>query len=83
MATALPPFESFDVKYDLNIGARWRKWISNFKNSLVTIDIKGDARNRARIFHYVGDEVNIFETLEDIGEAIEYKKGKDAIIKYF
>ena len=84
MATALPPFESFEVNSDPNIGARWKKWISKFENLLVAMDIKDDTRKRAMMLHYAGDEVNdIFETLAETGEAKEYKKGKDAITKYF
>ena len=35
MATALPPFKSFEVSSDPNIGARWKKWISTFESLLV------------------------------------------------
>ena len=84
MATALPPFESFEVNSDPNIGAKWKKWISKFENLLVAMDIKDDTRKRAMMLHYARDEVNdIFETLAESGEAKEYKKGKDAITKYF
>ena len=48
------------------------------------MDVKDDARTRTMMLHYAGDEVtDIFVTLADTGEAKEYKKGKDAITKYF
>ena len=65
MAVALPNFPSFDVDLDSsNLDARWRKWLSRFKNLLLALDIADDKRKKALLLHYAGDKVNdIFDTL--------------------
>ncbi|XP_075553485.1 uncharacterized protein LOC142586115 [Dermacentor variabilis] len=66
--TCAPSFPSFDLPATdaNNTGHDWTKWIERFENSLLTCDITADARKRAILLHYVGEEVyETFRSLPD------------------
>ena len=64
MAQHLPSFPRFEPHDSGDISTRWRKWVSKFRNLMVALDINNDARQKALLLHYVGDETNdIFDTL--------------------
>ncbi|XP_075550350.1 uncharacterized protein LOC142583755 [Dermacentor variabilis] len=68
MAYALPPFPSFDLRATdaNNTGHEWTKWIERFDSFLLACDITADARKKALLLHYVGEEVyDIFRSLPD------------------
>ncbi|XP_075539127.1 uncharacterized protein LOC142573370 [Dermacentor variabilis] len=68
MAHALPPFPSFDLRATdaNNIGHEWTKWIERFGKFLLACDVTADARKKALLLHYVGEEVyDIFRFLPD------------------
>ena len=54
------------------------------ENLLVALDITNDARKRALLLHYIGENtLNIFEPLADTGGAQDYKKAIDALKQHF
>ena len=65
MAEYLPSFPPFQPHVDSgDVATRWKKWSGKFKNLMVALDITDDARQKALLLHYVGDETNdIFDTL--------------------
>ena len=65
MAEALPVFPRSDPSPDAgDVVIRWRKWTSRFKNLMTAINVTNDARQKALLLHYVGEETNdIFHTL--------------------
>ena len=65
MAEALPIFPRFDPSPEAgDVVIRWRKWTSRFKNLMTAINVTNDARQKALLLHYVGEETNdIFDTL--------------------
>ena len=64
MATALPTFPEFDVNETSTQAARWKKWLSRFRNLLVAMNMTGKKRQRALLLHYDGEATNeIFDTL--------------------
>ena len=66
MATALPTFPEFDVSETSTQTARWKKWLSRFRNLLVAMNVTSKARQRALLLHYAGATTNeIFDTLPD------------------
>lgn len=84
MATALPPFPSFNVDEEQNASIRWKKWLQRFENFLIALNIKDETRKRAMLLHYAGERVqDIFDTLEDTGEAKDYEKATKALSEYF
>ncbi|XP_050033178.2 uncharacterized protein, partial [Dermacentor andersoni] len=51
----------------INTGHEWTKWIEMFENFLLACDITADARKKALLLRYVGEEVcDIFRSLPDI-----------------
>ena len=77
MATAIPPFEPFDIHADGAIAQRWRKWIKRLENLFVAAAIGDKKRQRALLLYYAGEEVSeIFDTLPDTGEDFETTKTK-------
>ena len=76
-ATAIPPFEPYDIHADGAIAQRWRKWIKCLKNLFVAAAIGDRKRQRALLLYYTGEEVSeIFDTLPDTGEDFETAKTK-------
>ena len=67
MAVGLPHFEPFLVYQDENtVGVRWRKWVDKLEILLSALDISSDARKKALLLHYAGDEVyTIVESFTD------------------
>ena len=66
------------------LGSRWEKWKARFENVLLAMDIKDNARKRAMLLHYAGEQVyDIFVTLPDKGEAKDFDKAITALATYF
>ena len=77
MATAIPPFEPFDIYADGAIAQRWRKWMKRLENLFVAAAIGDKKRQRALLLYYAGEGVSeIFDTLPDTGEDFETAKTK-------
>ena len=49
---ALPNFHPFPVQRSV----QWRKYTDKFENLLCTLDVHDDARKKALLLHYIGDE---------------------------
>ena len=59
---ALPQFNPSPEAGDVTL--RWKKWTARFKNLMAAINIVDDARQKALLLHYVGEDTNdIFDTL--------------------
>ena len=88
MTTNLPSFPSFDVSDSSGpLGPKWKKYIARFRNLLIAVNITNEARQRALLLHYVGEDVNdIFDTLPNTtareGES-PLEKAIDALTTYF
>ena len=92
---ALPNFHPFPVHSDeQSSGVWWRKYIDKFENLLRALDVHDDARKKALLLHYIGDEAyDIFNSFSDeqkgvvsvnaAGEASEYKTLKHSFTTYF
>lgn len=66
MAAALPTFPAFDVTDTSTQAARWKKWLSRFRNLLVAMNVAGKKRKRALLLHNAGEATNeFFDTLPD------------------
>ncbi|KAK7091555.1 hypothetical protein V1264_009220 [Littorina saxatilis] len=98
MAAALPSFEKFNVFSDeQSASVRWRRWVARFENLLCALDITKDARKKALLLHFCGDEVyNIVESFSEEkkgagatrqveGRAVpnEYVTLRDSLTEYF
>ena len=94
MATSLPNFENFHIYQDNeNVGTRWRKWLTKFENLVCALDITTDARKKALLLHYGGDEIyEIYESFSEEkkgigatadGEPNEYNVLKKSFTDYF
>lgn len=71
MATALPSFEKFPVFADDSAGIRWKKWIAKFENLLGALDITSDARKKALLLHYCGEDVyDIYDAFSDAQKGV-------------
>ena len=59
----IPSFPRFEPHVDTgDVAVRWRKWVGKFRNLMVAMNIGNDARQKALLLHYVGDETtDIFE----------------------
>ena len=77
-------------------GTRWQKWIVKFVNVLCAFDIENDARKKALLLHYAGDDVfEIYDTMTDEQKGIgamtdgdnpvprEYSVLKQSLEEYF
>ena len=92
---ALPNFYPFPVHSDeQSSGVRWRKYIDKFENLLCALDVHDDARKKALLLHYIGDEAyDIFDSFSDEqkgvgsvnaeGEANEYETLKHSFTTCF
>ena len=71
--------------YSDNASARWKRWLSRFKNMMVAMNVDdNDARQRALLLHYAGEQVyDIFETLTDTGESDDFDKACEKLTEYF
>ena len=87
MANALPTFPEFDISETSTQAARWKKWLSRFRNLHVAINVTAKKRQRALLLHYAGEAVNeIFDTLPDTtaGEDDDpLDKAVQALTNYF
>ena len=74
-SNSIPYFPEFEA-YSDNASARWKRWLSRFKNMMVAMNVDdNDARQRALLLHYAGEQVyDIFETLTDTGESDDFDK---------
>ncbi|XP_070550073.1 uncharacterized protein [Ptychodera flava] len=82
----------FDPTGDPNsVGTRWKRWLKSFtmyadSKGLIIEEGKDDNKQqrRALLLHSAGEEVQaIFETLDNTGDAKDYKKAEEALNKYF
>ena len=81
MATSLPilQFEPFimEDREKLNLGIRWKKYLTKFENFLVAININEDKRKVAMLLHFGGDYIR------DITDnAVPKVKGYNATVEY-
>ena len=91
---ALPNFYPFPVHSDeQSSSVRWRKYIDKFETLSCALDVHDDARKKALLLHYIGDEAyDIFDSFSDEqkgvgsnaeGEANEYETLKHSFTTYF
>ena len=75
------------VQSDGAVGIRWKKWLTQFKNLLLALDVDDTKRQRALLLHYAGESVNeIFKTLPntEAGEDEDlFEKAATALTNYF
>ena len=81
MASALPPFPSFNVDDDpTTTGQRWTKWRKRFENFLLAMNVDEPTRKRALLLHYIGPSAfDVFETLSDTGDEKDYKTAMERL----
>ena len=84
MAAALPDFPAFDINCEpTSLGISWKKWSSRLENLFVALDIKDEARKKALLLHYGGEQLSdIFATLEEEAD-VSYKLTKVKLDAYF
>ena len=75
---SLPNFEKFPVhKDESSAGVRWKTWIMKLDN-LCALDIKSDARKKALLLHYGGDDIfEIYDSMTDEQKGIGAKTQGD------
>ena len=87
MAKALPTFPEFDVSETSTQAARWKKWLSRFRNLLVAMNVTDKNRQRALLLHYAGEATyEIFDTLPNTTAAEgedPFDKAVQALTNYF
>ena len=86
MATAMPEFEQFNIHKDTAVGQRWSKWVKRLENFFVAANITTEARKRALLLHYAGEEVHeIFDNLivNDSEDVSKYNTVRDKLLGYF
>ena len=85
MASALPPFPSFNVDDDpTTTGQRWTKWRKRFENFLLAMNVDDPTRKRALLLHYIGPSAfDVFETLSDTGDEKDYKTAMERLTEHF
>ena len=84
IAQALPPFPCSDLDPDLtSLGSRWEKYICQFENLLMAIDVKDDARKKALLLQYAGEKVH--DVLETFGnhDKSTFPETKKALTEHF
>ena len=83
-SNSIPYFPEFEA-YSDNASARWKRWLSRFKNMMIAMNVDdNDARQRALLLHYAGEQVyDIFETLTDTGESDDFDKACEKLKAYF
>eukprot|EP00745_Piridium_sociabile_P029527 TRINITY_DN48507_c1_g1_i2.p1 TRINITY_DN48507_c1_g1~~TRINITY_DN48507_c1_g1_i2.p1 ORF type:complete len:283 (-),score=41.55 TRINITY_DN48507_c1_g1_i2:214-1062(-) len=69
---SLPEFRKFVVHgEETSAGTRWKKWIAQLENLLCGLDINNDARKKALLLHYGGDEIfDIVHTMSEEDQGI-------------
>ena len=81
MATSLPilQFEPFIMEdgEKLNLGIRWKKYLTKFENFLVAMNITEDKRRVAMLLHFGGDYMR-----DIIDNAVPKVEGYDATVEY-
>ena len=81
MATSLPTlqFEAFIMEdgEKLNLGIRWKKYLTKFENFLVAVNITEDKRKVAMLLHFGGDYIRYI-----IDNAVPKVEGYDATVEY-
>ena len=87
MAAALATLPGCDVTDTSTQAARWKEWLSRFRNLLVPMNITDKKVRRALLLHYAGKTTNeIFDTLPDTtpGEVEDtLEKAVQALTNYF
>ena len=81
---ALPQsFPPFSPSGDpARVGVRWEKWFKRLENMFTGFNITNDARKRALLLYYGGEELqDTFDTLPNTGDS--YEDAKTALNTYF
>lgn len=88
--SGIPTFECY--KDPATLGPRWTRWLTSFelytdgKGLIITEDATAAVRQRRRalLLHYAGPDVqDIFSTLPNTGEAVDYNEAVAALNAYF
>ena len=84
-AAAMPTLPSFDAHGEPSTTAlRWERWLQRFEGAMVGFGITNNTRKRALLLFYAGEEVeNIFNTLENTGNANDYDTAKTKLTEHF
>ena len=84
MASAIPPFPSFNVDDDPTTTLqRWNKCKKRFENFLLAMDINDPSRKRALLLHYIGPSAfDVFKTLSDTGDDKDYKTAMERLTEH-
>ena len=81
MATSLPilQFEPFIMEdgEKLNLGIRWKKYLTKFENFLAAMNVAEDKRKVALLLHFGGDYIR-----DIIHNAVPKVEGYDATVEY-
>ena len=83
-ATAIPPFDKFNVHPEEHTaGTRWKKYIARFELLIQAMDLQDKpARKKALLIHYAGEEVfDIFATFTDAQKGGENEDGYKTLKK--
>ena len=64
---SLAPFEKCTVHGELTTaGTPWHKWVAKLESLLYALDIQNDARRKALLLHYGGDDIFvIYDSMMD------------------
>ena len=80
---ALPQFPRFDLENISTLGTKWERYVDQFKNFLVAVNVTDNDRKKALLLHYAGEEIyDIYQTLPDLPEA-EKKDADDNDLNEF
>lgn len=88
--SGIPTFECY--KDPATLGPRWTRWLTSFelyadgKGLIIAEDATAAVRQRRRalLLHYAGPDVqDIFSTLPNTGEAVDYNEAVAALNAYF
>ena len=79
------PLRPFDPLTEPNsVGQRWKAWKRRFETYLAALGITDPTQQRALLLYQAGEETQeIFESLPDTGEAMDYKKAMEKLDAYF
>jgi hypothetical protein len=83
----IPHFPSFDFEADkANAGPRWNKWVNRLENMFVALDLESkddDARMRALLLHYAGENVHDIYEAECGSSTKDYAGSVKVLTDYF
>ena len=77
-ATTLPDFRKFNVDSEpTSLGVRWKKWLLEFENLIVALNVTDKKRQRALMLFYGGDELHeIYRSLCETNTDEEFDDAK-------